>query len=172
MMQTVFSPLHARHGGNVELMSGEILPAFELPRRAEIVRARVEAVGLGPILPPSPQTLNVARRVHRADYVDVLARIWPLWVAEGRGGSAMPFVWPTSELRADVPPAHIDGLLGFYAMDAGATFVEGTWDAVKASQDVALTAAGLVAEGAPAAFALCRPPGHHASRRAMGATAF
>jgi acetoin utilization deacetylase AcuC-like enzyme len=66
----------------------------------------------------------------------------------------------------------VDGLLGHYAFDAGATFVAGTWDAVKASQDVALTAAGLVAGGAPSAFALCRPPGHHAMSRAMGGYCF
>ena len=53
-------------------------------------------------------------------------------------------------------------------MDAGATFVEGTWEAVKASHDVALTAAGLVADGERAAFALCRPPGHHAGARFAG----
>ena len=53
-------------------------------------------------------------------------------------------------------------------MDAGATFVEGTWEAVKASHDVALTAAGLVAGGERAAFALCRPPGHHAGARFAG----
>jgi acetoin utilization deacetylase AcuC-like enzyme len=171
-MQTVYSPDHAGHAGNLELMSGEILPAFELPRRAEIVRARVEAVGLGPILAPAPQTLDLARRVHRPDYVDFLPRAWPLWRAEGRAGTAMPFVWPTPGLRADAPPAHVDGLLGFYAMDAGATFVEGTWAAVRASHDVALTAAGLVAAGAPAAFALCRPPGHHAMSRAAGGYCF
>ena len=46
-VQTVYSPLHARHAGNVELNSGAIVPAFELPRRAEMVRARVAEVGLG-----------------------------------------------------------------------------------------------------------------------------
>jgi acetoin utilization deacetylase AcuC-like enzyme len=171
-MQTIYSPRHAGHGGNLELMSGEILPAFELPRRAEVVRARVEAVGLGPIVAPEEHPLDVARRVHLPDYVDFLPRAWPLWIAEGRGGTAMPFVWPGPGLRADVPPAHIDGLLGFYSMDAGATFVAGTWDAVKSSHDVALTGAGLVAGGAEAAFALCRPPGHHAGPRAMGGYCF
>jgi acetoin utilization deacetylase AcuC-like enzyme len=170
-VQTVYSPLHARHGGNVELMPGEIVPAFESPRRAEIVRARVEEVGLGPILPPGPHGVAIAERVHRPDYVGFLGRAWPLWAASGRTGTAMPFVWPVRGLRGDVPPTDIDGLLGFYAMDAGATFVEGTWEAVKASHDVALTAAGLVAEGA-SAFALCRPPGHHAGSRFAGGYCF
>jgi len=167
-MQTVFSPLHARHAGNVELNSGAIVPAFELPRRAEIVRARVEEVGLGPIVPPAEHDLATARRVHAAAYLDFLPRAWPLWAAAGREGTAMPFVWPVPGLRADVAPTDVDGLLGFYSMDAGATFVEGTWAAVKASHDVALTAAGLVAEGERAAFALCRPPGHHAGPRFAG----
>jgi acetoin utilization deacetylase AcuC-like enzyme len=167
-MQTVYSPRHAAHGGNLELMPGEIVPAFELPRRAEIVRARVEEVGLGPILPPEPHGLEAAGRVHAPDYLEFLARAWDLWTAAGRTGTAMPFVWPVPGLRADVPPSDIDGLLGFYAMDGGATFVAGTWQAVKASHDVALTAAALVAGGAASAFALCRPPGHHAGRRCAG----
>ena len=167
-MQTVFSPRHARHSGNLELNSGAMVPAFELPRRAEIVRARIAEVGLGPVVAPVEHDLAAARRVHAADYLEFLPRVWPLWAAAGRGGSALPFVWPVPGLRADRPPADIDGLLGFYTMDAGATFVEGTWEAVKASHDVALTAAGLVAGGAPAAFALCRPPGHHAGARFAG----
>ncbi len=171
-MQTVYSPRHAGHAGNTELMDGRIVPAFEKPERAEIIRARVEAVGLGPVVGPAAHDLATARRVHRPDYLDFLARAWPLWQAEGRDGSAMPSFWPVPGLRGDVAPEHIDGLLGFYAMDGGATFVAGTWDAVRASHDVALTAAGLVAEGADAAFALCRPPGHHASSRFAGGYCF
>ena len=62
----------------------------------------------------------------------------------------------------------IDALLGYYSFDAGATFVAGTWQAIKSSYDVALTAAGLVKCGERAAFALCRPPGHHAGSGFMG----
>ncbi len=167
-MQTVYSPRHTGHGGNVELNSGEIVPAFELPRRAEIIRARIDEVGLGPILPPVDVPLHTARKVHAPDYVDFLQQAHPMWLAAGRTGSAMPFVWPAHGLRADIPPGHIDGLLGFYSFDAGATLVEGSWDAIRASHDTALTAAALAFGGAKAAFALCRPPGHHAQRRAMG----
>jgi len=167
-MKTVFSPRHAGHAGNTELNSGAIVPAFELPRRAEIVRARVEEVGLGPIVLPDAHGLDTARLVHDAGYLDFLERAWPMWAAAGRGGTAMPFIWPGPGLRSDVPPRDIDGLLGYYSFDAGATFVAGTWDAIRASHDTALTAAALVSSGESAAFALCRPPGHHATRRSAG----
>src|SRR5687768_7881128 len=95
---------------------------------------------------------------------------WSSWRGHGRcgrrRGAAARRCRSSGRCRAGAP-ADIDGLLGFYAMDAGATFVEGTWEAVKASQDVALTAAGLVA-GGESAFALCRPPGHHAGPRFAG----
>ncbi len=167
-MKTVFSPLHAGHSGTMELIAGAIVPGFEKPSRAEIIRARVESEKLGPILPPQLHDLAAARRVHRSDYIDFLPTIWPAWEASGRSGSAIPFAWPTRGLRGDVRPDTIDAQLGFYAFDAGAPFVKGTWDAVKSSYDVALTAAALVKNGERAAFALCRPPGHHAGDAFMG----
>ena len=167
-MQTVFSPLHAGHAGQMELIAGAIVPGFEKPARAEIIRARVESERLGTIVPPDEHDLAAAKRVHASDYVDFLPTIWPMWQATGRSGSAMPFTWPTRGLRGDVRPKAIDALLGFYSFDAGASFVAGTWDAIKSSHDVALTAAALVKGGEPAAFALCRPPGHHAGAGFMG----
>jgi acetoin utilization deacetylase AcuC-like enzyme len=171
-MRTVYSARHSGHAGNVELNSGAIVPAFELPRRAEIIKDRVTEVGLGPIVPPEEFDLSVAGRVHDAGYLAFLPKAWPMWRAEGREGSAMPFVFPVPGLRRDRPPADIDGLLGFYAMDAGATFVAGTWDAIKASHDVALTATRLILGGDRAAFALCRPPGHHAGSCFAGGYCF
>ena len=126
VMQTVYSPRHAGHGGNLELMPGEIVPAFELPRRAEIVRARVVEVGLGPVLPPDEHDLAAARRVHAPDYLDFLPRAWPLWAAAGRGGHAR---CPSSgRCRGCAPtcrPTTSTGCSAFYSMDAGATFVAG-----------------------------------------------
>ena len=107
-------------------------------------------------------------RVHAADYLDFLPTVWPLWEAAGEIGSAIPFAWPTRGLRGDVRPKTIDALLGYYSFDGGAPFVEGTWDAIKSSYDVALTAAQIVKAGERAAFALCRPPGHHAGEGFMG----
>ncbi len=167
-MKTVFSAAHAGHAGQLEVIAGAMVPGFEKPSRAEFVRARVEAVGLGPILPPDPHGLEAARRVHRSDYIDFLPEVWPMWQASGRGGTALPFTWPTRGLRADMRPASIDALLGWYSFDAGAGFVAGTFDAVKSSFDTAMTAAALVNAGEDSAFALCRPPGHHAGSAFMG----
>ncbi|MGB3388195.1 MAG: histone deacetylase family protein [Pseudaminobacter sp.] len=167
-MKTVFSPRHAGHSGQMELIAGEIVPGFEKPSRAEFIRARVESEKLGEILPPTAHSLDAAKRVHRADYIDFLPTVWPRWQEEGLPGSAMGFAWPTRGLRGDRRPERIDALLGYYSFDAGASFVEGTWEAIKSSYEVALTAAGLVQAGERAAFALCRPPGHHAGSGFMG----
>src|SRR5690606_24083400 len=106
-MKTVYSPLHAGHGGTMELVAGEIVPGFEKPSRAEIIRARVESEKLGPVLPPRPHDLTAAKRIHRADYIDFLPTVYPAWEASGRTGSALPFTWPTRGLRGDVPPETI-----------------------------------------------------------------
>ncbi|MEO5323369.1 histone deacetylase family protein [Mesorhizobium sp. CC13] len=167
-MKTVFSPLHAGHSGQMELVAGAIVPGFEKPSRAEIIRARIEHQKLGDILAPEVHDLAAAKRVHAADYIDFLPTVWPQWEAAGKSGSAIPFAWPTSGLRGDVRPRTIEALLGFYSFDGGASFVKGTWEAIKSSYDVALTAAALVKAGERAAFALCRPPGHHAGAAFMG----
>jgi acetoin utilization deacetylase AcuC-like enzyme len=171
-MKTIFSPLHAGHAGQMELVAGAIVPGFEKPSRAEYIRARVEEVGLGPILSPAAHDIAAAKRVHAGDYIDFLPTVWPEWVKSGRSGTAMGYTWPTRGLRGDVRPTTIDALLGYYSFDAGATFVEGTWDAIKSSFDTALTAAGLIEAGEGAAFALCRPPGHHAGAAFMGGYCF
>jgi acetoin utilization deacetylase AcuC-like enzyme len=50
--------------------------------------------------------------------------------------------------------------------------VEGTFAAALAAVDVALTASDLVMGGEKVAYALCRPPGHHAARRMYGGYCF
>src|SRR5690606_1593122 len=124
-----------------ELDTNEIVPAYEKPSRAEYVRERIGAVGLGPVLEPGEHSLATARKIHDPAYLDFLATVYPQWLEAGRSGTAMPYVWPTRALRADVVPTTVEGKSGYYAFDAGATFVAGTWDEVKSSHDSALTAA-------------------------------
>jgi acetoin utilization deacetylase AcuC-like enzyme len=48
----------------------------------------------------------------------------------------------------------------------------GTWEAARSALDVAITAADLTADGNRATYALCRPPGHHATRNAFGGSCY
>jgi acetoin utilization deacetylase AcuC-like enzyme len=58
---------------------------------------------------------------------------------------------------------HVIAQLGWFSHDADAILI-GTWAAATAAVDVAMTAWAEVADGkAPVAYALCRPPGHHAA---------
>ena len=167
-MKTVYSPAHLGHSGYLELTAEGMVPGFEKPSRAEIIKARVEAVRLGPVVAPDAHDIAIAKQVHRADYIDLLPTIWPRWEAERGGKQGLPFTWPTRGLRGDRVPRAIEAVMGNYSFDAGAPFVPGTWDAIKASHDVAITGAALVEAGERAAFSLCRPPGHHAGSAFMG----
>lgn len=167
-MLTIHSDLHHRHHGHAELIDGKMMPCFEMPRRADMVLARVREVGLGEIVAPAAFGVVPIGRVHDAGFVAFLATAWADWVAEGRRHDALPLVWPVRSLRGDRVPEYIDGKLGYYSMDAGVPITAGTWQAVQAAADVALTGARALLDGAPSAFALCRPPGHHAASAAMG----
>ena len=48
----------------------------------------------------------------------------------------------------------------------------GTWEAVRAAVDCALTAVDLVTDGEPVAYACCRPPGHHVTRSLYGGSCY
>jgi acetoin utilization deacetylase AcuC-like enzyme len=139
-----------------------------MPSRADHVLESVRAAALGAVIAPDRFDRAALTRVHADDYVAFLETAWDEWHALGETGDALPYAWPATGLRRDVPPAHIDGKLGFYSIDAAVPITAGTWAAVRSSADVALTGARLLAGGAQSAFALCRPPGHHAGARAMG----
>ncbi|MGP4805152.1 histone deacetylase family protein [Agrobacterium cavarae] len=171
-MKTIFSPLQQKHQGQFEFYNGAVVEGYENTSRASFILSRIEEVGLGPILDPQPQSLDVARRIHKPAYVDFLESAWRLWREAGRPGTALPYAWPARGRYKDIAPEPIDALLGLYSIDTSTGFVEGTWEAIKASQDSALTAADLISEGEQACFALCRPPGHHAGTDFNGGYCF
>lgn len=170
-MKTVYSEKHKLHHAKLELINGKMEPAVEMPSRAETVLDRVKAVKLGEIVGPTAHGLDPVKRVHAANYVDFLSKAWDLWTAAGRDYEALPLVWAVRGLR-QIEPDYIDGKLSYYSFDAGTPITSGTWEAATASADVALTAADMIRAGENAAFALCRPPGHHAAADFYGGYCF
>ena len=166
-MHVVHSPLHARHAGGVELHRGELVPSFGSPDRIDHILQALQAANVS-IIPPRDLAIECLHTVHDPAFVGFLQTAYSRWQEEGRGGSMLPSGFPARSLRRDRVPDGVNGAMGYYAFDAGTPIVEGTWEAAFASARCALTAANLVAGGARAAYALCRPPGHHAARSVYG----
>jgi len=170
-MRVVHSPLHARHDGGMELYRATLVPCFEAPERAESILRAVQGAGLE-VSEPREFPTEVLHRVHDVAFVEFLRSAHAQWRAAGRDGFMLPSAFPARGLRRDHVPSGINGKMGYYCFDPGTPIVEGTWDAAFASARCALTAAALVAEGARSAYALCRPPGHHAARATYGGYCF
>jgi acetoin utilization deacetylase AcuC-like enzyme len=171
-MQTFYSKDQLLHVSRGELVFGRLVPAFEKPERAEMIRARIEAVGLGPILPPQAFPREALLRVHDPGMVAFVESGHAEWRAAGRDGDAVPYAWRARGMRDDRVPDFVDGKLSFYTFDAGTPLGPQTWRAVRAAADVALSGAEAIRGGAGSAFALCRPPGHHAGTVQYGGYCF
>jgi acetoin utilization deacetylase AcuC-like enzyme len=170
-MITVFSEEHQKRNVKTELYGGRLVPPHECPERAQIVLERVRAVGLGEVTPPARFGLGPILKVHDERFVEFLESAWRDWVAAGNLGEAIPDCWPARRMTQRAPNS-IAGRLGYYAMAAETSISAGTWEAARAAADVAVTAAGHLQRGARGAFALCRPPGHHAARDLYGGYCF
>jgi acetoin utilization deacetylase AcuC-like enzyme len=170
-MKTVFSDQHELRDAKTELFGGELVPPFECPERARLIKARIEETGLGPILDATEHGLDPILAVHDPAFVAFLETAFERWQAAGFRGEAYPCAWPARRMTMRCPE-HIDGQLGYFAMTAETAITPGTYEAARAAADTALTAADLLIQGQRSAFALTRPPGHHAAYDMYGGYCF
>jgi acetoin utilization deacetylase AcuC-like enzyme len=170
-MLTIYSPDHRHHHATAELIDGTLQPPVEHPRRAEAIALQIQQQGWD-CLSPQDWGLDPILRVHDPGYVAFLQSAWSDWVAKHGEIDALPLNWAIRTFRGDRIPADIDGKLSYYSFDAGTPIMAGTWPAVYAAAQVALTGQAQISAGARAVFALCRPPGHHAARDFFGGYCF
>ncbi|ABC21977.1 histone deacetylase family protein [Rhodospirillum rubrum] len=166
-MRVFFSPRQLAHAPASEFSRGEMIAFRECPVRAQSILAALAAAGFPAPSQPVDPGLAPVLAIHDGEYVEFLRTAWTRWRAGGATVAAYPTAWPVPGI-GERRPDTVEGLLGWYIFDSGTPIVAETWDAVKAGADTAHAGALAVATGAHSAFALCRPPGHHAARALAG----
>jgi len=155
-MRAFFDPRQRLHAPAKEMWNGAFVDYAEVPRRADAILAAIGATEL-----PEDRGEPPILAVHDAGYCDVLKRAPQMWRDAGRRGDAIPYAFPVVG-RRPLSLNRVDALLGAHAFDATTPIAADTWTSSYASAQSALAATHAVLAGERAAFALCRPPGHHA----------
>src|SRR5215218_2047653 len=158
LMPVVAGDAHRAHDPPYEVNFGEVVrPVFERVTRAERLRDGLAAAG-HPLLSPTGHGLAPILAVHEPALVGFLEGAWPAWRAAGGPEVLIPDTFALGRLArgGGRDPGGGVGRAGWFCFDTATPLVAGSFAAATAAADVALTAAGRVASGEPAAYALCR----------------
>jgi acetoin utilization deacetylase AcuC-like enzyme len=169
-MKIYHSAKHALHNPTFEVFDGGVrTPYLETPARMDRIKSSLEGQPWAQILPPEVFDLKPILAIHPAEYIDFLQNAYTEWLKEKTDyvkEALMPATFPPRGWSHR--PKSLLGKTGYYSMDLSAPIVAGTFEAARSSADCALSGAQALAAGERAAFALCRPPGHHAGRETCG----
>nr|WP_314441853.1 histone deacetylase family protein [uncultured Sphingomonas sp.] len=163
-MRCFWDEAQRAHAPAAEFFNGALHPAADVVGRVDSVLAAI-----GPVEVPAARDeaalLRAIEAAHDPAYVDLLRTAHGEWLAAGRGGDVLPYAFPVHRRPRDL--RRIDARLGQHAYDTCAPIMAGTWSALLAGTGTLLAALDATLAGEHA-FALTRPPGHHAGPDYMG----
>jgi acetoin utilization deacetylase AcuC-like enzyme len=164
-MQTFFSPDQLLHHPRTYFSRGRMRTPQEVPERAIAILEGVKALGFEVHTPVDAGTAPLLA-VHSAPYLHFLETAHAQWqqMPDDWGDEVMSnlFVREPNALRGILAQA------GAYLADGSCPVGPATWRSAYAGAQCAVAAAQAVLDGSRHAYALCRPPGHHARRAAAG----
>ena len=164
-MKTFFHPEQLLHHPRSYYSRGQMRTPQEVPERARNLLLAAQTLGFD-IQQPTDHGMGPLLAVHSGDYLAFLQEAHQRWkeIPEDWGDEVMSniFVREPNALRGILAQA------ARYLADGSCPIGELTWRSAYWSAQSAIAAAGDILDGAPAAYALCRPPGHHARFDAAG----
>jgi acetoin utilization deacetylase AcuC-like enzyme len=174
-----WSEQHRLHAPETAVWVGLPIPTDELPERADAIRAALVDAGAS-VVDAEPHSDEGVLAVHDPGLVEFLRTAWQDWAEAGLTddpgqSDVVGYIFPTAGLLGGIAtrvPTALSARTGAWCFDTMTVVARGTWEAARAAVDTALTAADLVLEGALAAYACCRPPGHHVTRSAFGGSCY
>ncbi len=178
-LPVVWSEDCMRHEPGGEVWLGVRDPGTEIPERAVVLLKALTAAGAF-VTSAQAHAGESLLAVHQPDLVEFLATIWTRWesagyVTEHGRNRVVPYLFPIPGLTDGLPkrsPAALHVQIGQYCYDTMTLIGPGSWEAIRGAADAALTAADLVCGGSRLAYALCRPPGHHAGPATFGGSCY
>ena len=142
------------------MANGKVYPSPEEPRRIEVLKAAAEDAGCA-FEAPRDAGLGPIAALHSPEYLTFLRNIYTRWQRiPDAGPEVIPNIHPAS--RADGYPKSAVGQAGYHQADTACPIAEGTWEAAYWSAQSAIAGADHLTRAGGAAYALSRPPGHHA----------
>ncbi|WP_428493306.1 histone deacetylase family protein [Rhodopila sp.] len=151
---------HAAHDPDRFTNPGDTRPYWETPARADALLGAVRAAGLA-TKPCADHGLAPIQRLHDAGYLAFLQTAFSRFQALANTGPILRAPAYAVRHKARRPDA-VMGQAGWYLSSVSAPIVAATWSAALGSAHAAIDAADDVISGQRYAYALCRPPGHHA----------
>jgi acetoin utilization deacetylase AcuC-like enzyme len=169
-MKAFYAEEQKRHDPKAFLSSGAAQPNPEKPERADRLLAGAISAGCT-IERPRNHGLGPVSAVHTPEYLDFLEHIYTRWQRiDGASAEVIPNIHPIA--RNGSYPASAVGQAGYHMADTACPISGETWQSALWSAWSAVDAAEAIMSGAPAAYALCRPPGHHAFADVAGGFCF
>ncbi|SFH66602.1 Acetoin utilization deacetylase AcuC [Collimonas sp. OK307] len=166
-MLTYFHPEQLLHHPRSYLSRGQMRTPQEIPERAARLVAASKALGFD-VREPADFGMAPLQAVHDAGYLRFLEAAHGEWkkIPDDWGDEVMSNIY----IRDPNPLRGVLAQAARFLADGSCPIGANTWRSAYWSAQSALAAAAAINDGARQAYALCRPPGHHA--RADGAGGF
>jgi acetoin utilization deacetylase AcuC-like enzyme len=168
-MKIYYSDKHKGHAfGLPDSRPADYDSNYEHPGRVDSILKALKSTSWAEILPPDDFGLEPILQVHTARYLDYLKDAYKQWMkfSVEKDMAFIPYkpgFKPTSTRFDKVPDQD-----GFFMTDMYVPVNEHTYPAAIAAANCALSASRIIATQKGVAFALCRPPGHHAGVEICG----
>lgn len=136
---------------------------LQWPVRVSTIANELASSGLVEEVKVREHPLKQVLAVHDPELVSYLRRAC---ANAPEGKSIYPYVFPVRNITR--PPKDLAMRAGYYCIDTFTPISQHAYPAARRAVDAALTAAEQILRGRRLAYALVRPPGHHAERRTFG----
>jgi acetoin utilization deacetylase AcuC-like enzyme len=168
LMKIIYSHTHSDHAPTHQLFGDGLHPAVEVPERANRILQILQEREIGEIVETKVFDMDVLKTVHDEGLVSFLANVYDEWAFSGRAND-VGLIPDTFAMRPlGHKPEELVRQAGYYCFETQTPILKGTWQAAQQAAYGALTGADVLLAGEGYAYALCRPPGHHASRDLYG----